>query len=283
MVRCRPGGGGRPVPALQAGRQGRAAGRAARDAPASGGRGEAAGGSRGGGGRGPPPRSRLRQAEPRRRGAGGGGAAAVRGPDGAAALPAGQSQSAFGKGLLELLSRDRLDDDVWDEIEETPDHRRRRASAPTQVMVEGLRTRVKVLGSRTPAGGARAAARGAAHPDRSRPGPHAARAPSTASGPRWCWSWASTAPARPPPPASSPASLIGDGKKVVLGAADTFRAAAADQLQTWGDAGGRRRGARPGGRRPGVGGLRRRRPGASRRRSTWSSSTPRAACTPRPA
>nr|BFE82933.1 hypothetical protein GCM10020093_055340 [Planobispora longispora] len=30
-------------------------------------------------------------------------------------------------------------------------------------------------------------------------------------------------------------SLVGDGKHVVLGAADTFRAAAADQLQTWGD------------------------------------------------
>jgi len=30
-------------------------------------------------------------------------------------------------------------------------------------------------------------------------------------------------------------SLIGDGDTVVLGAADTFRAAAVDQLQTWGD------------------------------------------------
>jgi fused signal recognition particle receptor len=29
--------------------------------------------------------------------------------------------------------------------------------------------------------------------------------------------------------------LVGDGKTVVLGAADTFRAAAADQLQTWGE------------------------------------------------
>ena len=29
--------------------------------------------------------------------------------------------------------------------------------------------------------------------------------------------------------------LVGDGRRVLLGAADTFRAAAADQLQTWGD------------------------------------------------
>src|SRR6202167_6842546 len=33
-------------------------------------------------------------------------------------------------------------------------------------------------------------------------------------------------------------SLVGDGETVVLGAADTFRAAAADQLQTWGDRAG---------------------------------------------
>src|SRR6202043_2996954 len=30
-------------------------------------------------------------------------------------------------------------------------------------------------------------------------------------------------------------ALIGDGQTVLLGAADTFRAAAADQLQTWGE------------------------------------------------
>ncbi|HWG65452.1 MAG TPA: signal recognition particle-docking protein FtsY, partial [Streptosporangiaceae bacterium] len=30
-------------------------------------------------------------------------------------------------------------------------------------------------------------------------------------------------------------ALVGDGKTVLLGAADTFRAAAADQLQTWGE------------------------------------------------
>jgi len=40
--------------------------------------------------------------------------------------------------------------------------------------------------------------------------------------------------------------LVADGHSVVLGAADTFRAAAADQLQTWGERVGARtvRGAR---------------------------------------
>ena len=51
--------------------------------------------------------------------------------------------------------------------------------------------------------------------------------------------------------------LVADGRRVVLGAADTFRAAAADQLQSWAVAGGRRGGARCRGRRPGLGRLRR--------------------------
>ena len=38
--------------------------------------------------------------------------------------------------------------------------------------------------------------------------------------------------------------LVADGRRVVLGAADTFRAAAADQLQSLGFPGGRRGGAR---------------------------------------
>ena len=48
--------------------------------------------------------------------------------------------------------------------------------------------------------------------------------------------------------------LVADGRTVLLGAADTFRAAAAEQLQTWGERVGvrhrpRRRGRRPGERR----------------------------------
>ena len=44
--------------------------------------------------------------------------------------------------------------------------------------------------------------------------------------------------------------LVADGRRVVLGAADTFRAAAADQLQTWASRVGRRGGARPEGADP---------------------------------
>ncbi|WP_326825144.1 signal recognition particle-docking protein FtsY [Streptosporangium sp. NBC_01639] len=144
-----------------------------------------------------------------------------------------RSQSTLGKGLLDLLSRDRLDDDTWDEIEETlitADV----GIAPTQAMVEDLRTRVKVLGSRTPEEVRQLLKEElltqlGADLDRTlHVSPHGERpavvlvvgvngtGKTTTSG-------------------KLARSLIGDGNKVVLGAADTFRAAAADQLQTWGD------------------------------------------------
>ncbi|GAT67495.1 signal recognition particle-docking protein FtsY [Planomonospora sp. ID91781] len=144
-----------------------------------------------------------------------------------------RSQSTLGKGLLELLSRDRLDDDVWDEIEETlitADV----GVAPTQAMVEELRTRVKVLGSRTPT-----EVRGllkeqlltqiGADTDRTlRVAKHGERpAVVLVVGVNGTGKTTTTG--------KLARSLIGDGNRVVLGAADTFRAAAADQLQTWGD------------------------------------------------
>ena len=77
--------------------------------------------------------------------------------------------------------------------------------------------------------------------------------------------------------------LVADGRHVVLGAADTFRAAAAEQLHDLGRAGRRRGG--PGGRRhrPGVGRVRRGQAGHRRRRGRRARSTPPAGCTPRPA
>jgi fused signal recognition particle receptor len=144
-----------------------------------------------------------------------------------------RSQSTLGKGLLELLSRDRLDDDVWDEIEETlitADV----GVTPTQAMVEELRTRVKVLGSRSPV-----EVRGllkeqlltqiGADTDRTlRVAKHGERpAVVLVVGVNGTGKTTTTG--------KLARSLIGDGNRVVLGAADTFRAAAADQLQTWGD------------------------------------------------
>ncbi len=167
-----------------------------------------------------------------------------------------RSQNSFGKGLLTLLSRERLDEDTWEEIEDTllvADV----GVTPTQELVEWLRTRVKVHGTRTPAE-LRALLReelvGAHRPDADRSLTTAKH--GTAARPS-CWWSASTAPARPPPPASSPGSWWPTAARVVLGAADTFRAAAADQLQTWGERVGARDRARSRGRRPGLGRVRR--------------------------
>src|SRR6201999_4651117 len=59
-----------------------------------------------------------------------------------------RSQSGFGGVLLTLLSRDRLDDETWDEIEEvliTADV----GVGPARQIVTDLRTKVKVEGTRT--------------------------------------------------------------------------------------------------------------------------------------
>ncbi|MFI6711023.1 signal recognition particle-docking protein FtsY [Nonomuraea sp. NPDC050478] len=144
-----------------------------------------------------------------------------------------KSQSALGRGLLELLSRDRLDDEVWDEIEErliTADV----GVAPTQAMVEELRTKVKVLGSRSPQE-VRELLREQLliqiNPDLDR-GLHIAK---HGERPAVVLVVGVNGTGKTTTTGKLARSLVGDGKKVVLGAADTFRAAAADQLQTWGD------------------------------------------------
>ncbi|MEV8639271.1 signal recognition particle-docking protein FtsY [Streptosporangium sp. NPDC051023] len=144
-----------------------------------------------------------------------------------------RSQNTLGKGLLDLLSRDRLDDDTWDEIEETlitADV----GVAPTQAMVEELRTKVKVLGSRTPSEvrgllKEQLLAQIGTDTDRTlHVKPHGERpAVVLVVGVNGTGKTTTTG--------KLARSLIGDGNRVVLGAADTFRAAASDQLQTWGD------------------------------------------------
>src|SRR3954451_2362790 len=57
-----------------------------------------------------------------------------------------RSQSPLGRGLLALLSRDTIDEDTWEEIEDTlitADV----GVGPTQELVDRLRTRMKVEGS----------------------------------------------------------------------------------------------------------------------------------------
>jgi fused signal recognition particle receptor len=61
-----------------------------------------------------------------------------------------RSQNSLGRGLLALLSRDRLDEDVWEEIEDTlitADV----GVASTGEIVSRLRERTRVSGTREPA------------------------------------------------------------------------------------------------------------------------------------
>ena len=190
-----------------------------------------------------------------------------------------RSQTSVGAALLNLLSRDRLDDETWDEIEEvliTADV----GVAPARAMVDDLRTKVKVLGTR----GA-SEVRGLLRDELlTQLGDEDRSLHITPHGgvPAVLLMVGVNGTGKTTTCGKLARALIGDGETVLLGAADTFRAAAADQLQTWGERVGARDGARrPGRRRPGQRGLRGGQPRASSPGSTRSSSTPPGGCTPR--
>ncbi|MFG2502664.1 signal recognition particle-docking protein FtsY [Streptomyces sp. NPDC048441] len=144
-----------------------------------------------------------------------------------------RSQNALGKGLLTLLSREHLDEDTWEEIEDTlltADV----GVAPTQELVERLRERVRVLGTRTP-DDLRALLR---EELLTLLGPDLDRVVKTESGletPGIVMVVGVNGTGKTTTTGKLARVLVADGRSVVLGAADTFRAAAADQLQTWGE------------------------------------------------
>jgi len=143
-----------------------------------------------------------------------------------------RSQSAFGSVLLSLLARDGLDDQTWEEIEDTlitADM----GVTPARELVERLRTEVKVTGSRG-ADDVRALLRAqlitAIGPDLDR-SLHAAR---HGDRPAVLLVVGVNGTGKTTTCGKLARVLVGDGRTVLLGAADTFRAAAADQLETWG-------------------------------------------------
>lgn len=144
-----------------------------------------------------------------------------------------RSQNSLGKGLLTLLSRDNLDEDTWEEIEDTlltADA----GVAPTQELVERLRERVRVLGTRTPED-LRALLREELI---TLLGPELDREVRTEGGaetPGVVMVVGVNGTGKTTTTGKLARVLVADGRSVVLGAADTFRAAAADQLQTWGE------------------------------------------------
>ena len=148
-----------------------------------------------------------------------------------------RSQNSMGKGLLSLLSRDRLDEDTWEEIEEvllTADV----GVAPTQELVERLRTRVRVLGARTP-DDLRALLREElltlVDPEMDRTLRTARHTEEDSPRPAVILVVGVNGVGKTTTSGKLARVLVADGRTVLLGAADTFRAAAADQLQTWGE------------------------------------------------
>jgi fused signal recognition particle receptor len=144
-----------------------------------------------------------------------------------------RSQSAFGGVLLNLLSSDHLDDDAWDEIEEaliTADM----GVAPARQLVEDLRTDVKVEGTRDPAE-VRSMLRRELLNQVGMDMDRSLRTARHGDRPAVVLVVGVNGTGKTTTCAKLARVLIGDGETVLLGAADTFRAAAADQLQTWGD------------------------------------------------
>ncbi|MEV0225059.1 signal recognition particle-docking protein FtsY [Streptomyces sp. NPDC050704] len=144
-----------------------------------------------------------------------------------------RSQSALGQGLLTLLSREHLDEDTWEEIEDTlltADV----GVQPTQELVERLRERVRVLGTRTPEelrGLLREELLTLLVPDFDR----TVHTESGLDTPGIVMVVGVNGTGKTTTTGKLARVLVADGKHVLLGAADTFRAAAADQLQTWGE------------------------------------------------
>ncbi|HVA61056.1 MAG TPA: signal recognition particle-docking protein FtsY [Mycobacteriales bacterium] len=141
-----------------------------------------------------------------------------------------RSESTLGRGLLSLLARDVLDDDAWEHVEDTllaADV----GVAATRELVDALRTQVRVRGARGPVE-LRALLReqlilAVGEADRSLSTTAADGIPAVllvvgvngTGKTTTCGKLARV--------------LVADGRSVVLGAADTFRAAAAEQLATW--------------------------------------------------
>ncbi|QLY29876.1 signal recognition particle-docking protein FtsY [Nocardia huaxiensis] len=144
-----------------------------------------------------------------------------------------RSQNAVGKSLLGLLGGGDLDEDSWEEIEDTlvmADL----GTASTAAVVERLREAMASRSVRN-AEEARAVLREvlieALRPELDR----SIRALPHADHPAVLLVVGVNGTGKTTTTGKLARVLVADGRRVLLGAADTFRAAAADQLQTWGE------------------------------------------------
>ncbi len=143
-----------------------------------------------------------------------------------------RSQGTLGRGLLALLSRDRLDEDTWESIEDTlltADI----GVAPTQQLVDRLRTRLRVEGNT--ASDAREVLReeliALVDPDMDR----RLQVSGEDGKPGVVLVVGVNGAGKTTTVGKIARILVAEDRTVTLGAADTFRAAAVDQLATWGE------------------------------------------------
>lgn len=149
-----------------------------------------------------------------------------------------QRSGSIGRGILALLTSGDIDMDTWDEIEETllmadlgPD--------ATDELMEALRDRVQVLGTKDP-DAVREILREElvklVNPglDR-RLAASAIEAPDGSMVPSVVMMVGVNGTGKTTTTGKFGRVLIAEGRTVLFGAADTFRAAAAEQLQTWGE------------------------------------------------
>ncbi|NKY35249.1 signal recognition particle-docking protein FtsY [Nocardia speluncae] len=144
-----------------------------------------------------------------------------------------RSQNAVGKSLLGLLGGGDLDEESWEEVEDTlilADI----GTAVTAVVVERLREEMAAHTVRT-ADEARAVLRDvlieSLRPELDR----SVRALPHPDHPSILLVVGVNGTGKTTTTGKLARVLVADGRRVLLGAADTFRAAAADQLQTWGE------------------------------------------------
>ena len=144
-----------------------------------------------------------------------------------------KSNNVFSKGLLALLAQDDIDDDVWDEIEETllvSDL----GSDPTMELVDRLQERVTVEGTRdteTVRDMLREELVAMVDPSMDR------RLAATRKDgkPAVMMVVGVNGVGKTTTVGKLARVLVAEEREVILGAADTFRAAAAEQLTTWGE------------------------------------------------
>lgn len=144
-----------------------------------------------------------------------------------------RSQSTVGASLLGLLGAGDLDEESWEEIEDTlllADL----GTPTTMAVVEKLRDRIATQGVSS-AAEARALLRQVLieelHPEYDR----SIKALPHAGAPSVLLVVGVNGTGKTTTTGKLARVLVADGRRVLLGAADTFRAAAADQLQTWGE------------------------------------------------